>query len=186
MVGSFLRHAVVAAMAGVLAALAALSTPAAAPGRTDEVGPRTPGRDIGWPNCPPGLGIPERRTLGKPMPPARVRFVVVGLTNGPAFTPNPCLREQVATLARPASVDLGVRRGDPPHPAAAPPVRRGGTPILDGPPRPAVEHRLGAGAAEPRTAALERAAHADDLARRRTGPGPGPLVGGPGREPSGA
>ena len=54
------------------------------------------GRDIGWPNCPPGLGIPSRRTLGKPMPPAGARYVLIGLTNGPAFYPNPCLRDQVA------------------------------------------------------------------------------------------
>ena len=45
---------------------------------------------------PEGLGIPSRRTQGKPMPPASARFVVVGLTNGPAFHPNPCLEEQVA------------------------------------------------------------------------------------------
>ena len=29
------------------------------------------------------------------MPPASARFVVIGLTNGPAFHPNPCLDEQV-------------------------------------------------------------------------------------------
>ena len=54
------------------------------------------GRDVGWPNCPPGLGIPSRRTLGKPMPSAGARYVLIGLTNGPAFYPNPCLRDQVA------------------------------------------------------------------------------------------
>jgi hypothetical protein len=54
------------------------------------------GRDIGWPNCPKGMGIPQRRTLGHPLPPASARYVVIGLTNGPAFYPNPCLRDQVA------------------------------------------------------------------------------------------
>ena len=56
------------------------------------------GADVSWPNCPVGLGIPERRTLGLPLPRADAAFVVVGLTNGPAFTPNPCLRQTVARL----------------------------------------------------------------------------------------
>jgi hypothetical protein len=54
------------------------------------------GRDIGWPNCPKGMGIPSRRTLGHPLPPSSARYVIIGLTNGPAFYPNPCLRDQVA------------------------------------------------------------------------------------------
>ena len=53
------------------------------------------GADISWPQCPRGLGIPERRTLGLPMPLPEAEYVVIGLTNGPAFTPNPCLAEQV-------------------------------------------------------------------------------------------
>jgi hypothetical protein len=53
------------------------------------------GRDVSWPNCPKGLGMPSRRTQGKPMPPRSARFVVIGLTNGPAFHPNPCLAAQV-------------------------------------------------------------------------------------------
>ena len=53
------------------------------------------GADISWPQCPTGLGIPERRTLGMPMPLPRATYVVVGLTNGPAFTRNPCLAQQV-------------------------------------------------------------------------------------------
>jgi hypothetical protein len=56
------------------------------------------GRDISWPNCPTGMGIPARRTLGKPLPPPSSRYVIVGLTNGPGFYPNPCLRDQVAYL----------------------------------------------------------------------------------------
>lgn len=54
------------------------------------------GGDVSWPQCPRGMGIPERRTLGAPMPLPVAQYVVVGLTNGPAFTPNPCLAEQVA------------------------------------------------------------------------------------------
>ena len=53
------------------------------------------GGDVGWPNCPTGMGIPQRPTQGNPMPGSSARFVVVGLTNGPGFTPNPCLASQV-------------------------------------------------------------------------------------------
>jgi hypothetical protein len=54
------------------------------------------GADISWPQCPRGLGIPQKRTLGAPMPIPEARFVVIGLTNGPGFYPNPCLAEQTA------------------------------------------------------------------------------------------
>ncbi|MDO9496896.1 MAG: hypothetical protein Q7J48_14420 [Nocardioides sp.] len=54
------------------------------------------GGDISWPQCPPGLGIPEKRTLGMPMPLPEARYVVIGLTNGPGFHPNPCLADQVS------------------------------------------------------------------------------------------
>ena len=54
------------------------------------------GGDVSWPQCPPGLGIPQRRTLGLPMPLPSAEYVVVGLTNGPGFYPNPCLADQVA------------------------------------------------------------------------------------------
>jgi len=53
------------------------------------------GGDISWPQCPKGMGIPERRALGLPMPLPEAAYVVVGLTNGPGFTANPCLRSQV-------------------------------------------------------------------------------------------
>src|SRR5687768_6976562 len=53
------------------------------------------GGDVSWPQCPEGMGIPERPTQGLPMPLPSARFVVLGLTNGPAFTPNPCLDDQV-------------------------------------------------------------------------------------------
>lgn len=54
------------------------------------------GADISWPQCPEGMGIPERPTLGMPMPVDEAEYVVIGLTNGPGFTPNPCLADQVA------------------------------------------------------------------------------------------
>ena len=54
------------------------------------------GADISWPNCPKGMGIPSRPTLGLPMPTDAAQFVVLGLTNGPGWTPNPCLASQVA------------------------------------------------------------------------------------------
>ena len=49
------------------------------------------GADISWPNCPKGMGVPGRRTQGLPLPTAKAQFFVVGLTNGRAFTRNPCL-----------------------------------------------------------------------------------------------
>ena len=54
------------------------------------------GADISWPQCPKGLGIPQKRTLGAPLPVAEAEYVVVGLTNGPGFVRNPCLAEQAA------------------------------------------------------------------------------------------
>ncbi|MCW2756586.1 MAG: hypothetical protein JWO46_332 [Nocardioidaceae bacterium] len=54
------------------------------------------GADISWPQCPPGTGIPEKQGKGLPMPLDSAKFVVLGLTNGPGFTPNPCLADQVA------------------------------------------------------------------------------------------
>jgi hypothetical protein len=41
------------------------------------------------------MGIPQKRSLGLPMPLGSARFVLLGLTNGPGFTPNPCLASQV-------------------------------------------------------------------------------------------
>src|SRR5690349_13765701 len=35
------------------------------------------GADISWPQCPKGMGIPEKRTLGAPMPTAAAEFVVI-------------------------------------------------------------------------------------------------------------
>lgn len=59
-----------------------------------------PGGDISWPQCPRGLGIPQKRTLGLPAPLPEARFVVIGLTNGPGFYPNPCLGDQVRQMQR--------------------------------------------------------------------------------------
>ena len=53
------------------------------------------GGDVSWPQCPKGMGIPGKRSLGSPMPLPSAEFVILGLTNGPAFTPNPCLADQV-------------------------------------------------------------------------------------------
>lgn len=57
---------------------------------------RVLGADASWPQCPEGMGIPQKRSKGAPMPTEAAEFVVLGLTNGPSFTPNPCLVEQVA------------------------------------------------------------------------------------------
>jgi len=46
------------------------------------------------------MGIPERPTQGQPMPLPSARFVVLGLTNGPGFTANPCLAQQVQWVRR--------------------------------------------------------------------------------------
>jgi hypothetical protein len=53
------------------------------------------GGDVSWPNCPKGMGIPSRRSEGQPMPLSTAKFVIIGLTNGPAFYVNPCLAAQV-------------------------------------------------------------------------------------------
>ncbi|MGH3413189.1 MAG: hypothetical protein ACRDPH_08945 [Marmoricola sp.] len=53
------------------------------------------GADVSWPQCPKGTGIAHKRGEGRPMPTPAARFVVLGLTNGPSFVPNPCLADQV-------------------------------------------------------------------------------------------
>ena len=73
-----------------LAALLLAASPSGA--STVPTGTTAYGADISWPNCPKGVGD---RSLGLPMPTSAARFVVVGLTNGPAFTANPCLADQV-------------------------------------------------------------------------------------------
>jgi hypothetical protein len=54
------------------------------------------GGDISWPQCPKGMGIPQKRSQGSPMPVDAARFVIIGLTNGPGFYPNPCLASQTS------------------------------------------------------------------------------------------
>lgn len=61
---------------------------------------RRVGADISWPECRHTEGIPGKRGQDKPMPPRTSRFVLLGLTNGPAFHPNPCLARQVAWVRR--------------------------------------------------------------------------------------
>jgi hypothetical protein len=84
----------------LLAAALALGVVPALPPASAAVAPtpglRLAGGDISWPNCPKGLGIPSRRTLGNPMPLASATFTVIGLTNGPGWYPNPCLASHVA------------------------------------------------------------------------------------------
>ena len=53
------------------------------------------GADISWPQCPRGMGIAQKRSHGSPMPIDAARYVILGLTNGPGFYPNPCLESQV-------------------------------------------------------------------------------------------
>lgn len=70
---------------------AAIATPAPASAATAVI----QGGDISWPNCPKGEGIPSRRSTGEPLPRPSAQFVVIGLTNGPGFYPNPCLVQQL-------------------------------------------------------------------------------------------
>ncbi len=58
------------------------------------------GSDISWPQCPAGMGLPEKRSHGGPGPVEDARYVIVGLTNGPGFHPNPCLAQQVEETRR--------------------------------------------------------------------------------------
>lgn len=68
--------------------------PSATPTATKPAG-RTFGADVSWPQCPKGMGIPEKRTEGMPMPTKAAEFVIIGLTNGPSFVANPCLASQL-------------------------------------------------------------------------------------------
>ncbi|HVK29432.1 MAG TPA: hypothetical protein VM575_13915 [Nocardioides sp.] len=65
---------------------------------TSDIAPRDGdvlGGDVSWPQCPKGTGIPQKQGKGLPMPLPSAEYVVLGLTNGPGFTPNPCLADQV-------------------------------------------------------------------------------------------
>lgn len=57
------------------------------------------GGDVSWPQCPEGMGIPEKQSKGLPMPLPDAAYVVLGLTNGPGFVANPCLADQVTWVA---------------------------------------------------------------------------------------
>ena len=89
--GRLARVALVVAVTAALAPPTLTSTSAPASAVTAPV----LGGDVSWPNCPKGMGIPKRRSEGKPMPLRRAKYVVIGLTNGPGFFPNPCIHRQV-------------------------------------------------------------------------------------------
>lgn len=98
--------AAVLVLAGAPAADAASTNPAAA-ARAAEVTPTTPtvaagvrGADLSWPNCPKGMGVPGRRTQGLPLPWNTAQYWIVGLTNGRAFTRNPCLSWHLRAAAQ--------------------------------------------------------------------------------------
>ncbi len=114
-----------------LAESAAASMPAtSAPPPSAPVAGPVLGADVSWPQCPKGLGIPQRRTLGLPMPLPEARYVMLGLTNGPGFTANPCLADQVAwvrqrqllaaayaVVSQPSAADLTRHGGTGPYDA---------------------------------------------------------------------
>ena len=85
------------------AALTRVTTPSAAPVPVQTTAvPAVPrplvfGGDISWPSCPIGTigALPERPGKGLPLPGPAAQFVVIGLTNGPGFYPNPCLAWEV-------------------------------------------------------------------------------------------
>ena len=60
------------------------------------------GGDISWPSCPVGTpgALPKKPGKGLPIPAGRASFVVIGLTNGPGFYPNPCLAWEVQEARR--------------------------------------------------------------------------------------
>jgi hypothetical protein len=127
---SLLDHALSVVLAAVLSStstVVAASRPLGGAPGTDSL---VVGRDVSWPNCPKGMGIPSRPSQGKPMPPPSARFVVIGLTNGPAFHPNPCLATQVeyarlnglsaaayAVVTYPTRAQLRTYAGQGPHDA---------------------------------------------------------------------
>ena len=55
------------------------------------------GGDISWPSCPLGTpgALPKKQPKGLPLPGPQAQFVLIGLTNGPGFYPNPCLAWEV-------------------------------------------------------------------------------------------
>ncbi|HEX3708074.1 MAG TPA: hypothetical protein VHV76_15720 [Mycobacteriales bacterium] len=91
-----MRVPVVAAWRSLLCASLLLTTAAVSTMSFAEASPTgVHGGDISWPNCPKGEGIPSRRSSGEPLPDSTAKFVIVGVTNGPGFHPNPCLADQL-------------------------------------------------------------------------------------------
>lgn len=89
------------------------------------------GGDVSWPQCSPGMGIPQKKSTGQPMPLPDASFVVVGLTNGPGFVRNPCLKSQVqwvkihqlklaaySVVTYPSAADLRTYGADGPYDAS--------------------------------------------------------------------
>jgi hypothetical protein len=98
-----LRVAARSRAVALLAAVAVAVTPlalTASETASAASGTRVVGADISWPQCPDTMGIPERRGENKPMPSRTSKFVVVGLTNGPGFYPNPCLKRQMRWIRK--------------------------------------------------------------------------------------
>lgn len=64
--------------------------------------PVTFGGDISWPSCPVGTpgALPKKQGKGLPLPGPKAQFVIIGLTNGPGFHPNPCLAWEVQQARR--------------------------------------------------------------------------------------
>ena len=118
---SLLDHVVAVVLAAVLGA-----TSTAVAGPAPPAGDLVVGRDVSWPNCPKGLGIPSRPTQGKPMPPSSARFVVVGLDQRTGVPPEPVPGGAGRVRPPAAPLDRGVRRRDLPDPRAARGVRRPG------------------------------------------------------------
>ena len=56
------------------------------------------------------MGIPQKRSQGSPMPVDAARYVIIGLTNGPGFYPNPCLAEPDPVGQEPPADGRGVLR----------------------------------------------------------------------------
>jgi hypothetical protein len=83
---SRIRRSLLALVTAALA-VAGLDLAAAGPAHAAPVY----GNDVSWPQCSVAQG-----GGGLPMPPSTAAFVVVGLTKGLPFTPNPCLGSQVA------------------------------------------------------------------------------------------
>lgn len=54
------------------------------------------GNDVSWPQCPKGTGSVSRPGYGLAMPQAAAQFVMIGLTDGPAFYRNQCLASQTS------------------------------------------------------------------------------------------